>query len=536
MLKISGAKIPITADFSSPRKTVADFFGIDINILKSARLVRRSLDARKKNDIHYVCTFEFEIKGDERAFIRKCGSKKPVITADNKKESEAMCVKPDSIGCKGKVYIIGSGPAGLFAALTLGKAGFYPIILERGECVENRVETVGNFWNGGVFCPESNIQFGEGGAGTFSDGKLNSGIKDRHCSRVLKIFAENGGGDDLLFEAKPHIGSDRLFHTVKSMRKQIENFGEVKFRHRLTDIIVERGALKAIKVETEKGEQTVDCDRLVLAVGHSARDTFEMLKSRGLAIEPKPFAMGVRIEHPQELINKSQYGDRYDRKHLPPADYKLSTHLKSGRGVFSFCMCPGGQVVAAGSETGGICTNGMSLSARDGENANSALLVGISPADFGQSGDVLAGMCLQRKIEQAAFKAAGSNYFAPIQRVGDALKSRPSETLGTVKPTYLPGVSLVPIWDYLPKFMADSIIEALPIFANKIKGFDMADALLTGPEARSSSPVRLLRNDRGVANIGGIYPCGEGAGYAGGIMSAAVDGIKTAEKIIESAE
>lgn len=536
MLKISGIKIPVTADFSSPKKLVAEIFGISENTIINARLVRRSLDARKKNDIHYVCAFEFEFDGNEKAFAKKHSSKKPAFTDDSVFENDALPGKNISVGCKGKVYIIGSGPAGLFAALTLGKAGFYPIILERGENVENRVETVGNLWNSGVFCPESNIQFGEGGAGTFSDGKLNSGIKDRRCRNVLKIFAENGGGDDILFEAKPHIGSDRLFHTVKSMRKQIENFGEVKFRHKLTDIIVEQGSLKAIRVETEKGEQTIDCDRLVLAVGHSARDTFEMLKSRGLTIEPKPFAMGVRIEHPQELINKGQYGEHYDKKHLPPADYKLSTHLKNGRGVFSFCMCPGGQVVAAGSEIGGVCTNGMSLSARDGENANSALLVGISPADFGQNGDVLAGMYLQRKIEQAAFKAAGSNYFAPVQRVGDALKYRPSQGLGTVKPTYLPGVSLVPIWDYLPKFMADSIIEAIPIFAHKIKGFDMADALLTGPEARSSSPVRLLRNELGMANIGGIYPCGEGAGYAGGIMSAAVDGIKTSEKIIESAE
>lgn len=533
MLRLNSVNVPIDGDFSNLSTLCANAMGINSRQIKNPRLVRRSIDARRKNDIHYVCTFEFEAEGSEPQFVKNCRAKKPVITDDSARQNDALPEQKISIGSKGKVYIIGCGPAGLFAALTLGRAGFCPIILERGENVENRVETVGIFWNKGLLNEQSNIQFGEGGAGTFSDGKLNTGIKDARCKTVLRVFSENGGGEEILYDAKPHIGSDRLFHTVRNMREKIRQFGEVKFCHRLTDIIVEGGTLRAIKVETPEGERIFDCDRLVLAPGHSARDTFEMLNTRRMNIEQKPFAMGVRIEHPQEIINRAQYGEKYDRRHLPPADYKLSAHLKSGRGVFSFCMCPGGQVVAAASEAGGICTNGMSLSARDGENANSALLVGITPADF-SSDHPLAGMYLQRSIEQTAFKNAGANYFAPAQRVGDAIKKRCSEALGSVKPTYLPGVSLVPIWEYLPKFMSDSIIEALPIFGQKIRGFDMDDAILIGPEARSSSPVRLKRDQSGQSNIRGIYPCGEGAGYAGGIMSAAVDGIKTAEKIIEN--
>lgn len=532
MLKITGIKVSLSTDFSKPEIMVAKYFGISPDKIKNAVLTRRSLDARKKNQIHYVCSFEFSVVDREDQFLTKFASKKPAFADDRNSFCNHLSGLKNPIGSRDKVYIIGSGPAGLYAAYLLGKAGFYPILLERGENVEKRVEIVGNFWEGGAFDPSTNVQFGEGGAGTFSDGKLSSGIKDVRCRFVLETFARCGGGEEILYEAKPHIGSDRLFDTVRNLRKEIEQFGEVKFSHKLTDIIVEKGRLSAIKVQTKEGEKIFPCERLILALGHSARDTFEMLKNRGLFMEQKPFAMGVRVEHPQETINIGQYGKGYN-KALPAADYKLSTHLKNGRGVFSFCMCPGGQVVAAASETGGVCTNGMSLSKRDGQNANSAILVNVHPQDFGGQ-DPLAGIYLQRKIEQAAFKAGGENYFAPIQLVGDFLKNRPSEKMGEVTPTYLPGVRFAPLESYLPEFISSSIREAMPIFGRKIKDFDMNDAIFVGPEARSSCPVRLVRDISGQSNIKGIYPCGEGAGYAGGIMSAAVDGMKTAEKIIEN--
>ena len=534
MLKITGVNIPLSADFSNAAALLSGHLGISSDKISFARLVRRAVDARKKNQIHYVCSFEFAVKGNESQVLTKCASKKVAFTEDRKSFDDTLFALKNSIGCKGKVYIIGSGPAGLFAAYTLGKAGFCPVLLERGECVEKRTEKVNSFWKTGKFDPTSNVQFGEGGAGTFSDGKLNSGIKDPRCKFVLETFSRFGGGEEILYEAKPHIGSDRLFHTVRNMRREIENMGEVKFGHRLTDIIVENGRLTAIEVEARGEKKIYPCSRLVLALGHSARDTFEMLRTRGIFMEQKPFAMGVRIEHPQHIINEAQYGKGFDSR-LPAADYKLSAHLKNGRGVFSFCMCPGGQVVAAASEEGGVCTNGMSLSARDGQNANSAILVNVRPEDFG-SPDPLAGVYLQRKIEQAAFKAAGQNYFAPIQLAGDFLKNRPSEKLGDVVPTYLPGVSFAQLESYLPKFITESIREALPIFGRKIRGFDTDGAVLCGPEARSSCPLRMVRSQQGDSNIKGIYPCGEGAGYAGGIMSAAVDGIKTAQSIMEATE
>lgn len=532
MLRLSGIKLPVDADFSRLVEICASLSSVPIHKIMAATLKKRSLDARKKNDIHWVCTIDFVIDGDEKEILSKSRCKNLGSGDDRNFFHEAWVNAKPVIVSSRPVFVVGSGPAGLFCALTLAKAGLKPILLERGENVENRVESVGVFWKSGKLDSRTNVQFGEGGAGTFSDGKLNTGIKDPRCRTVLEQFAKCGAGDEILYEAKPHIGSDRLIGTVKALRREIEqNGGQVLFRHCLSGIETRQGKLHAITITSPDGEQTHACEALVLAPGHSARDTFQMLFESGVRLVPKPFAMGLRVEHPQELINRAQYGENYDRKHLPPADYKLSAHLANGRGVFTFCMCPGGEVVAAASEEGGVCTNGMSLSKRDGENANSALLVGVTPDDF-ENDHPLAGVELQRKIEKAAFQAAGGGYKAPAQLLGDFLKGVPSKTFGSVTPTYRPGVELVPPEAYLPGFITGALRGGIPLLAGRLRGFDLYDAVLTGPEARSSSPVRILRDETYQSNVRGLFPCGEGAGYAGGIMSAAVDGIKVAEAVI----
>ena len=427
--------------------------------------------------------------------------------------------------------IIGTGPCGLFAGLSLARMGFKPILLERGKIVRERTQDVWGFWRGRRLNPESNVQFGEGGAGTFSDGKLHTGIKDRahHIRRILQDFVDCGAPEEIIYISKPHIGTLRLVKVVENLRAKILALGgEIRFDSRVTDIVVENGSVHGVQLS---GGERIAADRVILAVGHSARDTFEMLHRRGVRVEPKPFSIGFRIEHPQHLIDACRLGPRAGNPALGAADYKLVHHCRNGRAVYSFCMCPGGQVVAAASEAGRVVTNGMSHYSRNERNANAGIVVGITPADFG-SDHPLAGIALQRRLEQKAFELGGGNYNAPAQRLGDFLAGRPSTGAGSVIPSYSPGVTWVDLGDALPDYAVAAIREAIPAFDRTLKGFAMNDAVFTAVETRTSSPIRIARNGNFESvNTPGLYPAGEGAGFAGGIISAAVDGMKVAEAV-----
>ena len=493
--------------------------------IKRLKIVRRSIDARKKPDVKVVYTIDVAVDGNENKILKFSGCKRAAIAPISYYKPPKAAAASEK-----RPVVVGFGPAGMFCALILAMAGQRPIVLERGEDAASRHEKVEKFWQTGELDTKSNVQFGEGGAGTFSDGKLNTGVNNPRIGWILEKFVEFGAEEDILFDAKPHVGTDVLLHVVQNLRNKVISLGgEVRFNSQVVNIRSCNGCLTGLEL---LDGTVVDCDTAVFAIGHSARDTFAMLHQQGISMESKPFAMGVRIEHKQSLIDISQYG--CENPALPPADYKLVQHLADGT-VYTFCMCPGGYVVAAASEAGGLVTNGMSYADRAGENANAALLVTVHPGDIPYEGP-LGGVQWQREIEQAAYNLSGS-YKAPAQKVGDFLSGKPSDGPGKVMPTYRPGVTWCDLHKVLPEKITRSLKEALPMLDGSLKGFASADAVLTAPETRSSSPVRINRGeDKQSVTLRGLYPCGEGAGYAGGIMSAAIDGIQTAEAILASME
>ena len=563
MIQISQIKLPIDHREEELKKAISKALKSKEEF--SYQIIKKSLDARKKDDLKYIYSVQVEIK-EEAKIIRQAKNKNVELA----KEVNYEFPQKGTLSMEHRPVIIGAGPAGLFCALMLAKEGYRPIVLERGQSVDERVKSIESYWNTKKLNPESNVQFGEGGAGTFSDGKLNTGVKDKwgRNKEVLKTFVKYGAPEEILYWNKPHIGTDLLRNVVKNMRNDIIALGgEVRFSAKVTDICLdetidsttnqkmpfeqfielqkemEESEAKQrllekkqhhIKAVCINGIEWLPCDVLVIAVGHSARDTFSMLYEKQLFMTKKSFAIGLRAEHPRDMINRSQYGEDYDERYLPTADYKLVHHAKNGRSVYSFCMCPGGFVVNSSSEEGKIVVNGMSNYKRDAENSNTAIVVNVTPEDFFIEDSPLAGVEFQRKWEALAYEIGGKDGRVPIQLFGDFENNQVSSQLGDVKPSLQGQYTFANLRDCLPTYVSEAIVEGMNTFENKIKGYGRKDAILTGVETRTSSPIRMERDGDFMSNLKGIYPCGEGAGYAGGITSAAIDGIKVAEAIGKS--
>ena len=547
MLEVSGIRIPLSAldgsdatELAACRRALAHKLRVSERDVASVRRRRRSIDARRRGDVHLTFTLRAELAGGapaERALLARLAKRR--AERNVRVVDERPFGFPERVGRREapRPVVVGAGCAGLFCALSLARAGLEPLLVERGDDAARRGEAVSRHNETGELDPESNIQFGVGGAGTFSDGKLQTGTKSPAHRLILETFVAAGAQREILWDARPHVGSDVLPRVVTDIVRKIEEAGgEVRCRCRMTDVDVAGGAVRGVTLSTTRDdgsvcEERVATDCVVLCCGHSARDVFELLRERGVPMERKTFAMGVRIEHLQANVDRALYGEAAGHPALGAAPYSLSCHLPSGRSAFSFCMCPGGFVVSAASEIGGVCTNGMSLSDRAGANANSGLLANVFPEDL-PGDDVLAGVALQRACERAAFAAGGGAYVAPAQLVGDFLAGVPSSAGGGIVPTYPRGVTWGNVGPCLPDYVAQTLREAIPVLGRKLRGFDVADAVLTGVETRSSSPVRVTRGDDGQSvGVRGLWPVGEGAGYAGGIMSAATDGILAAERI-----
>lgn len=524
MIRINNIKMGIDEPFDNINRMVK-------KILKNAeftnlKIVKKSTDARRKNDIKFIYSVDVELtKLNEEDYVKKLNDKNVSLSED-----KIYDFPFEAVNIKSRPIVVGTGPAGLFCGLMLARHGYRPIILERGKSVEERKRDIEKFYNIAELNENSNVQFGEGGAGTFSDGKLTTGIKDIRIMTVLREFVNYGAPEEILYLAKPHIGTDNLQKVVANIRNSIISMGgEVKFENRVCGLLIENGEIKGVEVQKGNEKYSISSECVVLATGHSGRDTFEMLKKYGVAMAQKPFSVGVRIEHSQTDISKQLYGKFY--KKLPPADYKLSAHFPNGRSCYTFCMCPGGYVMGSASEKNTVVTNGMSNFLRNGQNANSAVLVGVNPSDF-STDDPLSGIEFQRQIERKAFEIGGGNYNAPVSLVGDFLNGKTSKNLGSVIPTYRPGVTLTDIGEVFPNFVTETLKMGIKEFDKKLKGFANPDAIITAAETRSSSPVRLLRNSETMQlNIKGLFSAGEGGGHAGGITSSAVDGIKCAEKV-----
>ena len=528
MLRITELKLPLDHPDEALREAIVERLGIRDEQLLSFNLFKRSYDARKKNsELLFIYTIDLEASNEAELLSKFADDRNIGVAPDVSYKFVGHAPQ----GLQERPIVVGFGPCGIFAGLLLAQMGFKPIILERGKEVRQRTKDTWGLWRKSVLNPESNVQFGEGGAGTFSDGKLYSQIKDpqHHGRKVLEEFVKAGAPDEILYINKPHIGTFRLTGMVEQMRQDMIALGaEVRFQEKVTDLLVEDGQLTGVVLES--GEQ-LHSRHVVLALGHSARDTFRMLHAKGVYMEAKPFSVGFRIEHPQTLIDKARLGKYAGHPKLGAADYKLVYHAKNGRSVYSFCMCPGGTVVAATSEPGRVVTNGMSQYSRNERNANSGIVVGIDP-ERDYPGGPLAGIELQERLEAHAYVMGGSNYQAPAQLVGDFVAGRPSTALGSVEPSYKPGVTLGDLAPSLPDFAIEAIREALPAFDRQIKGYNLHDAVLTGIETRTSSPLRITRGeDYQSLNLKGLFPAGEGAGYAGGILSAGVDGIRIAEAV-----